>query len=186
MTKLPALLMLLMLSPPAVAQGEFVPKPGAFAPADAGHYHAGELVSTDHVNRRGGLRLDGDGNEARYQAAPPHFFSILPYATIRYQGATADLVHIPLGTHLHGTFVLPPEGDTSVPAPRKEEEKWVPPHNHVLLLEDDVSFYQRRGQAWKVESVDAGKNILTATLSGPDLPGGLEGTKTFSIDASTR
>jgi len=178
--------LLLLLSPFVLGHEEFIPKPGVFAPASAGHYHAGELVSIDHVNRRGGLRLDGDGNSARYQAAPSHFFSLLPYATLRYQGATADLVHIPLGTHLHGTFVLPPEGDTTVPAPRKDDEKWVPPHNYALLLEDDVSFYQRRGQAWRIDSVDPAKNALTATLTGPDLPGGLKGKKTFSIDGSTR
>lgn len=179
-------LALLLFTTLAPAQSEFVPKPGVFAPADAGHYYAGDLVSIDHVNRRGSIRFDGDGNEARYQMMPSHFFSLLPYATIRYHGATAELVHIPLGTHVHGSFVLPPEGDTSVPAPRKDEAKWIPPHNHVLLLEDDVSFYQRRGQAWKIDAIDAAKNSLTATLTGPDLPDGIKGKKTFSIDASTR
>lgn len=180
---LPLLLIGSLAAQPA---SEFIPKPGVFPPADAGHYYAGELVSIDHVNRRGALRLDGTGESDRYQASPPHYFSLLPYATIRYQGATADLVHVPLGTHLHGTFVLPPEGDKSIPEPPKEYAKWVPPHNHVFLLEDDVSFYKRRGQAWKIEAIDGGNNTLTASLTGPDLPGGFRGKKIFSIDASTR
>lgn len=180
------LLATLAFAQPADETAEFIPKPGTFPPSDAGHSYAGELVSIDHVNRRGALRLDGTGEQEQYQMAPSHFFSLLPYATIRYQGATADLVHIPLGTHLHGTFVLPPEGDASVPIPPKQYAKWVPPHNHALLLEDDVSFYQRRGQAWEIDAIDREKNTLTATLTGPDLPGGLKGTKTFSIDASIR
>ncbi len=165
---------------------EFVPKPGVFPPAEAGHYYAGELVSIDHVNRRGAIRLDGTGEEDRYQASPPHHFVLLSYATVRYQGATADLVHIPLTTHLHGTFVLPPEGETFIPVPKKEYAKWVPIHNHVILLEDDVSFYTRRGQAWKIDKFEVDKYSLIATLTGPDLPGGFKGTKNFSIDASTR
>ncbi len=179
-------LLFLLLTSIAWAQPDFVPEPGTFPPSGAGHYYAGELVSIDHINRRGALRLDGDGDASRYQSAPSHFFSLLPYATVRYQGAAADLAHIPLGTHLHGTFVLPPLGDTSIPVPRKDEAKWVPPYNHVLLLEDDVSFHQRRGQSWKVSAVDQEKGTLTATLEGPALPEGLKGTKTFSIDPSTR
>lgn len=188
--KFTALLLALVSSalgqPSPEKSSAFIPKPGVFPPAGAGTYHAGELVSIDHVNRRGAIRLDGTGESDRYQASPPHFFSLLPYATIRYQGATADLVHVPLGTHLHGTFVLPPEGDTSIPVPKKEYAKWVPAENHAILLEDDVSFYTRRGQAWKIDAIDPAKNTLTATLTGPDLPGGFKGKKIFSIDGSTR
>jgi hypothetical protein len=37
---------------------------------------SGELVCIDPINRRGGLRLDGD--EGRYFTGPPHWFALLP------------------------------------------------------------------------------------------------------------
>ena len=40
---------------------EYVPKTGEFPPPNCGHYFAGEPVQVDHVNRRGALRLGGDG-----------------------------------------------------------------------------------------------------------------------------
>ena len=64
--------------------------------ADTGKYFSGELVIVDAVNRRGALRLDGDG--------PLHYFAMLPYGMIGYNGAPAELRDLPLGTHLHGSF----------------------------------------------------------------------------------
>src|SRR6266446_8027324 len=121
---------------------EFVAKPGLFPPPNAGHYLSGELVAVHHVNRTGALRLVGDGEENRYHAAPSHRFAMLPYGTLRYHGAPAELRDIPIGTVLHGYFVLPPEGDTSIPPPDKAVAKYVPKYNHALTLEDDFSFYQ--------------------------------------------
>src|SRR5262245_58695035 len=87
---------------------EYVPKLGEFPPPNVGHYFVGEFVSVDHVNRRGAIRLVGDRDEGKYHVAPSHRFSLLPYGTVRYHGAPAELRDVPLGTVLHGYFVLPP------------------------------------------------------------------------------
>src|SRR3954454_8483765 len=85
------LLLLGSTSAERAAEAEFVPTPGKFPPAGAGVYLAGELVSVDHVNRRGALRLVGDGVDDRYHSAPSHRFAMLPYGTLRYHGAPAEL-----------------------------------------------------------------------------------------------
>ena len=36
---------------------------------------------------------------------------MLPYGSVRYRGGAATLRDIPIGTHLHGWFYLPPEGE---------------------------------------------------------------------------
>jgi hypothetical protein len=85
-----------------------------FPPADAGVDLAGELVAVDHLLRRGGLRLDGDFDEDRYRWSPTFTFMLLPYGTVTYHGAPADLNDVALGTRLLGRFLLPPEGDTAI------------------------------------------------------------------------
>ncbi len=165
---------------------DYVPKPGEFPPPNCGNYFAGELVGVDHVNRTGALRLVGDGVENRYHAAPSHRFAMLPYGTIRYHGAPAELRDIPIGTVLHGYFVLPPEGDKTISPPDKFAEKYIPKYTHALSLEDDFSFYQRQGRAWKVVSVDAELGKLKVSSTGQTAADGLNGEKTFDFDASTR
>ena len=170
------------------ADPDYVPKPGEFAPRGAGHYLAGELVSVDHVNRRGALRFVGDNDDSRYHSAPSHRFAMLPYGTLRYHGAPAELRDIPIGTVLHGYFVLPPAGDTSVPPPDKNAGKYVSQYTHALTLEDDFSFYQRLGRAWRITAVDAAKSQLKVRPTGQptDTQVGLAGEQTFEIDPSTR
>ena len=163
----------------------YVPKLGEFPPPDAGTYYAGELVSVDHVNRRGAIRLDGDGSDGKYHSAPSHRFALLPYGTIRYHGAPAELRDIPIGTHVHGRFVLPPAGDTTI-APPTREPQHVPKETHVITLEDDISFYQRQGQTWTITAVDLKKGTLAVTSSGTAATNGLRGAKTFELDLSTR
>lgn len=189
----------------AGAAGEaYVPKPGEFPPPGVGSYLAGELVAVDHVNRRGAIRLVGDNNEDRYHSAPSHRFAMLPYGMLRYHGAPAELRDIPIGTVLHGYFVLPPAGDHTVPPPEKSVERYVPLQSHALVLEDDFSFYRRQGRAWKVLAIQTDKGqlkVAPATVE-PDAtasqilrremlpPGsekdGLQGEQVFEIDASTR
>src|SRR5690242_12486125 len=70
---------------------DYIPKLGEFPPSNSGVYLAGELVSVDHVNRRGAIRLDGDFSDDRYHIAPSHRFAMLPYGVIRYHGAPAEL-----------------------------------------------------------------------------------------------
>jgi len=206
--------MLLVAAAPA-GENDVTPNPGTFPTAGMGVYLAGELVSVDHVNRRGALRLVGDFNDDRYHAAPSHVFAMLPYGTIRYHGAPAELRDIPIGTVLHGTFLLPPAGDTTFPQPPKNA-RYVVKQTHALSLEDDFSFYQRTGRPWKLTSVklryDASspdyppthKNgtwrktfVLDGmlTASGPEPPAngteplqveGLSGEQRFTIDRSTR
>ena len=96
---------------------DYIPKLNEFPPPNTGAYIAGELVTVDPINRRGGLRLDGDFNDDRYDKASAHQFALLPYGMIWYHGAPAELRDIPIGTHLHGRFYLPPEGSKTIPPP---------------------------------------------------------------------
>ncbi len=139
---------------PAAELADVVPVPGKFPPAGAGVELAGELVAIDHVNRRGGLRLDGDFDDGRYHSAPTFRFAMLPYGMIRYHAAPAALGDIPLGTRLHGRFLLPPEGDTTIPG--AAGSKYVPRHTHAILLEDDASRQARLGEEWILEEVRLG------------------------------
>ena len=165
---------------------DYVPKPGEFPPPDSGHYFAGELVMVDPINRRGGIRLDGDEIENKYDKADPLLFAMLPYGALWHHGAPAELCDIPIGTHVHGYFFLPPEGDKSIPPPKGHRPDYVPKQNHAILLEDDFSFYQRRGRGWKVESVDRDAGKLHLVSTGPAEGDGLTGKKTLEIDRSTR
>lgn len=181
----------------AADNAEYVPKAGEFPPPGAGVYLAGELVEIDHVNRRGAIRLVGDNDDSRYHSAPSHRFAMLPFGWLRYHGAPAELRDIPIGTVLHGTFLLPPSGDTTIPP---SKDKYVPRHSHALALEDDFSFYRRQGRAWKPASVSLtyymqGKKdwralpihagTLTATPTGTGT-NGLTGEQKFTVDRSTR
>ena len=185
---LSSIVLILLIGTPTLPAGEndVVPKPGQFPAADAGVYLAGELVSVDHVNRRGAIRLVGDNDDGRYHSAPSHRFALLPYGTVRYHGAPAELRDIPIGTVLHGTFLLPEEGITTFPPPEKNPSKYVPKQTQTLILEDDFSFYKRQGQTWKIAALDASQGTLKVNSDGPPVAAGLKGEQTFEIDASTR
>jgi len=172
-----------------------------FADANKARYISGELVYIDAVNRRGGIRLDGD--EGRYFTGPPHWFALLPYASVWHHGARAELRDLPLGTHVHGYFVTPPAGEEATIPPLPDDKKqFAIAENHVLLIEDDFSFYQRRGQAWKVASIDVAKEKITlepiaipppgvANTAAPDqprpvLPGGNEAGKLVQTGINTK
>ena len=173
----------------AVAQKkpDHVPKPGEFPPAGSGHYLSGELVLLDPANRRGALRIDGNEPHDRYQSGSLHSFAMLPYGMIWFNGAPAELRDIPIGTHVHGYFFVPPAGEekTIAPLPRGQE-KYEIKYNHALSLEDDFSFYQRRGQAWKVVSLDVAKGKLNVVSTGKAAKDGIAGPYTFDIDHVTR
>ena len=70
-----------------------------FPPADAGVDLSGELVTVDHVNRRGGLRLDGDFSEDRYHSAPTFSFILMPYGTVSYHAARGPVRAAAGGRH---------------------------------------------------------------------------------------
>src|SRR5205807_825669 len=98
------------VAPPPAVVNESRLKPGTFPAPDTGTSLSGELVVIDPINRRGGMRIDGDAG-GRYHDGPLHYFALLPYGMVWYNGAPAELRDVPLGTHVHGRFHLPPAGD---------------------------------------------------------------------------
>jgi len=168
----------LLISLPSVA-AEF-PAPGI------GTYLSGELVVIDPINRRGGLRIDGDAG-GRYHDGPLHYFAMLPYGMCRYHGAPAELRDIPLGTHVHGYFHLPPAGEENTISPLPpEQQKHQIKQNHALTIEDDFSHYQRHGQSWKIAALDLKKGKLDVIPTGELVKDGIREKYTFDIDRVAR
>ena len=89
------LILVLLPSNARSKEKPFRPKVGEFPPLEKAHSYKGELTFVDHANRRGSLRIDGDG---RFRFAAPSPFALLPYGLVRYHGSPADLRDIPLGT----------------------------------------------------------------------------------------
>ena len=170
------------------SEEKFTPDPTAFAPLEKARYLSGELVYVDAVNRRGGIRIDG-AEKGRYWAGPVHYFALLPYAVIWRNGARAALRDLPLGTHLNGWFFLPPKGEEDTIPPLPDSlgyQKLIVPENHVLTLEDDFSFYAKRGQTWKVKSVEIDKEKIHLEPSGKLVEQGIKTPFTFDLLATTR
>ena len=168
---------------------DHIPRPGQFPPEGAGIHFEGDLMVIDPINRRGGLRK-GDANlEPRR-----HYFAMLPYGSVWYHGALADLKDIPLGTHMHGRFLLPMEGEeNTIPSLTESQKKKNPAgqYNHAFMLEDDVSFYSRRGRTWKILGTEQGggpapRLKLSVEPVGPDIEGGINRPILFDLDECTR
>lgn len=179
-----AISLVAVLAPAVEAQDakDHVPNPRKFAPVEKARYLSGELVYIDPVNRRGAIRMHDN-----YWSGPAHYFALLPYATVRYHGAYAELRDIPLGTVVHGYFFVPPtgEGDTIPPLPAEHRKNAIP-HNHAIRLEDDFSFYQRQGQSWKVVSIDIGNEKINFEPAGKKSKAGINTPYTFDIDDRTQ
>jgi len=177
----------LLCSSSASAQS-YVPKPNEFPPLALATYLAGELVVVDPINRRGGIRIDcGIRDERRAQDGPLHYFAMLPCGEIWLHGAPATLQDVPLGTHVQGYFFVPPAGEeATIASPPNELSSLIPPQNHALLLEDDVSFYRRHGQSWKILAVNHDASKLTIESIGKAAPQGLTGKHTLDFDLATR
>jgi len=177
----------------------------AFPEADQAKSLSGELILVEHVNRLGILRLDRDGTINNYYWDFPHHFQMLPYGSIFYRGAPADLMDVPLGTHLHGKFYLGPEGDYEVKLPDSGYTAGkmadpnlisvVSPYSRVLQLQDDFSFYESRGEGWKITALGEGLNTLTVERvsladGSPARPGvsdgGVKSTQVLRMDRGTR
>jgi len=62
-------------------QEPFRPKVGEFPPLEKAHSYKGELTFVDHANRRGSIRIDGDG---RFRFAAPSPFAV--YASMEMEG----------------------------------------------------------------------------------------------------
>ncbi|HWB04467.1 MAG TPA: hypothetical protein VG796_15675 [Verrucomicrobiales bacterium] len=128
-------------------------QPGQFPPENSTHYLAGEMIQMDHVNRTGQLRPDRRDDQRTDDYDRAHLFTILPYGTISYHGAPAELRDIPIGTHLHGEFHWNPKAG--------KDGKGA--FTQAFRLEDDFSYHRRRQRAWRLDSVDLKKNTLTVT-----------------------
>ncbi|MEM7233944.1 MAG: hypothetical protein AAF517_17330 [Planctomycetota bacterium] len=165
---------------------DYVPQPGVFPPAGTGIQLSGDLVLSHPMNRRGGLR-EGDKEQR-------HYFAMLPYGVVRYHGAPADVRDLPLGTHVHGRFLLPMKGEEeTIPSLSKEQLKRTPTakYNHAILLEDSVSFYSRQGRTWKVIAIEQGTGParllkLSVEPVGPEIEGGINKPTRFNLDGATR
>ena len=172
------------------------PEAGKFPELAKAHTYRGELVFVDHVNRRGSVRVLGVGV---FRRNDPHPFAMLPYGSIRYHGAPADLRDIPLGTILHVTAYLPPDPKLSsvpvLPVDNKDRDAnhyrgigVFPAENHVLLLEDEPSYCQRMGLAWKLKGLDLEKppGPILATQEPKQGGDGKATEQKLTFDAATR
>ncbi len=174
----------------------FRPEAGKFPPLEKAHSYRGELIFVDHANRRGSIRVEGRGV---FRMNDPHPFAMLPYGTIRYHGAPADLRDVPLGTVLHVRAFLPPDPKTSVvpvlPVDNKEKDAnhrrgsgIFPAENHVLLLEDEFSHCQREGLTWRLKEAEV-KNREGSLIASRGPKEGTEGKvseETLTFDSATR
>ena len=144
-------------------------KKGEFPPEDAAHYLSGELIKIDHVTGSGRIRLDRSDSQSTGEYDAPLQFTLMPYATVRYNGAYASIMDIPLGTHLHGKFFRTGAPNTlsrAVGNTLRYYQHGDPSFDQAVLLEDDFSFYQRQNQSWKVLNLDLGKKTVEVQLNG--------------------
>ncbi|WP_395745628.1 hypothetical protein [Prosthecobacter sp.] len=178
------------------AEEPFRPEAGKFPALEKAHAYRGELVFVDHANRRGSLRVQGNGVFRRNDPQP---FAMLPYGMICYHGAPADLRDIPLGTVMHVRAFLPPDPKISavpvLPVNNKEKDAdhrrgvgVAPAENHVLLLEDEPSHCLREGKVWKLKEVDLKNNagLITARCEAKSGGDGKADEETLNFDAATR
>jgi hypothetical protein len=173
----------------------FRPKAGEFPPIEKSHSYRGELVFVDHPNRRGSIRIQGEGT---YFRNSPHPFAMLPYGMVRYHGAPADLRDLPLGTVLHVRGFLPPDPKTSSVPVLKIDSKnrthgysgkgIAPAENHVFLLEDEPSHCLREGLVWKLKEMNIQNQQGTIIARRESKAGGESQAdeETMTFDAATR
>ncbi len=135
------------------AAAPFQLQPGQFPPEGSAQYIAGEMIQMDHVNRTGQLRPDRRDDQRTDDYDRALLFTLLPYGTLRYHGAPAELRDIPIGTHLHGQFYF----DAKMGRPVKGG------FARAFLLEDDFSFQQRQHRAWRLDAVNLDKGSITVT-----------------------
>ena len=191
---------------PAANPADVTPPWGTFPKPGAGIELAGELVVVDHVNRRFGLRLDGDFNKYRYFQDAKLKATMLPYGEVWYHGAPADLADIPLGTRLQGRFLLPPKDAPPRQLTSDQEKAFPPPrHDRALVVEDGFSHERRRGRAFRIDkleikrdeyaygetkfAIERGPIVLTQVqTSGQPLDGPPDTPKdaAYTVDFSTR
>lgn len=165
-------------------------KPGEFPAEGSATYLAGELIAMDRINRTGQFRLDRTDSQSRAYFDLPISFTMLPYGSLSYHGAPAELRDIPLGTHLHGLFYW---DEAIAQNPRTRElvsERRTAANEYgfhwVLKLEDDFSHFHRQKRAWRLDAIDRGKKTLTATGIGLDGKNPDKTAGVFQIPDATR
>lgn len=159
-------------------------QPGRFPPAGSAHAVSGELVFTDHLERRFQLRVDRNDSQDRGVWDLAIDAVLLPYGAIYYHGSPAALQDIPLGTHLHGQFYLRESGDSTPPAVvRLDRKSPEGEFRRCFQIEDDVSYHGRRSELWKVESIDLSTRKLVAVLEHEDRAVGKP--QSFDLTSST-
>ena len=134
------------------------------------------MIQMDHVNRTGQLRPDRRDDQRTDDYDRAMLFTLLPFGTLRYHGAPAELRDIPIGTHLHGQFYFDPKAG--------KDGKGA--FTRAFLLEDDFSFHQRQKRTWRLDAVQLDKGAITCTgLSLADnKPDGKP--TVFRVNAATR
>ena len=188
------LVLFILVSNARSEEEPFRPETGKFPPLEKAHSYRGELVFVDHANRRGSIRVQGEG---MYFRNKPHPFAMLPYGIIRYHNAPAQLRDIPIGTVLHARGFLPPDPKLSaVPVlsinNRNKTAGYsgkgtAPAENHLILLEDEPSHCLREGKVWKLQELNikdgAGKIVARRESKTGDTKAEEE---TLTFDAATR
>lgn len=185
-----------LIASSAQAEDEpFRPVAGKFPPLEESLSYRGELVFVDHANRRGSLRIQGQGT---YFRNAPHPFAMLPYGIVRYHGAPADLRDIPLHSVLHVRAFLPPDPQkSSVPVlavhGRKKNHGYsgagiYPAENHALLLEDEPSYCLRENKTWKLLQLEIKDKagMILARRESKDGGHGTTAEESMTFDAATR
>ena len=188
------LVLFILVSNARSEEDAFRPETGKFPPLEKAHSYRGELVFVDHANRRGSIRIQGEG---KYFRNKPYPFAMLPYGIIRYHNAPAQLREIPIGTVLHARGFLPPDPKLSVvpvlPVNNRNKSAGysgkgtAPAENHLILLEDEPSHCRRKGLIWKLEEVEVKANAGSITARRePRAGGGQAHSETLTFDAATR
>lgn len=159
---------------------------GQFPPAGSGHKISGELIRVDHLERRFHLRVDRDDSQSAGNLDLPIDATMLPYGSIWYHGAPAELQDIPIGTHLQGLFYYKSPNDKTQPLANfhmhGRQAKEVD-FNRCLRLEDDFSYHLHASEIWKIASVDLKTMKMIAQLQrGNEVVGE---PKTFDLLRST-
>lgn len=147
----------------------YLPQMGEFPPADAAHYFAGEFIGVDHLERSGVVRTDRTDGQRRSHWDLPVYFQMLPYGSIYLYGAPAEIRDIPLGTHLHGQWFMKDPEEPLSPAHNYSRKSLEIDFTRCFQLEDDFSYYQRQGKAWRVEEVNlAESKISVLSIQGDE------------------
>jgi hypothetical protein len=164
-------------------------KAGEFPPEGTATAIAGELIAIDRINRTGAFRLDRTDAESRAHWDLPVSFTMLPYGSIRYHGAPAELRDIPLGTHLHGLFYWDDAVAKNPQTIEQINERRISPQSGfhwVLKFEDDFSFFLRQNRTWRIDAIDREKMTLTTTAIGVDGSRPDPRAEIFQINGATR